>query len=88
MISSSPRHVTFGQPRLKNPRRFWLNTNDLVRVRTGEQYFKNIKHDLIHVVGSFNDKTTIFLIDLGATNNFLSVDTAKRLNLVLFDGEK
>ena len=34
----------YGQPRLQNPRRFWLNTNDLVRVRTGEQiFFKNIK---------------------------------------------
>jgi len=33
-----------GQPRFQNPRRFWLNTNDLVRVRTGEhlniQYFQ------------------------------------------------
>jgi len=49
---------------------------------------KRTKHDLIHVVGSFNDKTTIFLLDSGATNNFLSVDTAKRLNLVQFDGDK
>ena len=34
----------YGQPRLKNPRRFWLNTNDLARVRTGEQITKTIKH--------------------------------------------
>ena len=60
---------------------------DLGILESGKK-FLTVKSDLLHLLGTVNNVTVSFMIDSGASHNFISITECKRLGVSLSKGPK